>query len=729
VKQVLQDRNGSTVVRDVPRPACPKGGVLVANRCSVISSGTERARVELASKSLIGKARERPDLVREVAQRALKDGIRNTQQTVQRALSQETAVGYSSAGVVIEVGAAVSGIDPGDRVACAGGGHANHAEVVAIPRNLCAPIPGGVSFETASLTTIGAIALHGIRLSEAVLGERVAVIGCGLVGQISVRLLHAAGAEVFAVDLDEARVGAAGRAGADHALLAGNATAEILARTRGIGVDRAIITAAAPSNGPLLQAAEVTRDRGTVIMVGDVRVDAPRAQFYDKELIFRISRSYGPGRYDHEYEERGLDYPIAYVRWTEQRNMECVLDLQARGLLDLSDLVDEVVPVSDAARAYGRLVGAPEDRPMGAIVLSYPDEAAVAEPEPRTAAAPSVSGKHDARGSAPVRVGLIGPGSFAGKVIVPAFTAAGATLELVGGGSGPSAEAATRDLGFSRVAQSEDALIADPNVDAVCIASRHESHARLATAALEAGKHVFCEKPLALNESELDEVLQAAERGPGTVAVGFNRRFSPALVELRKFLGGRSPITANYRVSAGALEPGHWLHDLVEGGGRMVGEGCHFVDCLVYLTGSEVVEVHAAGHGAPDAPLQARDNLLVTLTFADGSIGSIAYVAQGSGRVPKERLEAFAGSRTGVLDDYRVLELFDGNSREKQGGRRQDKGHNAEVAAFVAGVRSGTAPVPIEQIRNVHLAAFAAIESLRTGLPARVPTTQPSVAG
>ena len=727
MKQVLQSRTGLTVVRDVPPPPCPPGSLLVRNEHSVISSGTERSRVTLSQKSLIGKARERPDLVRQVVDRARKEGIASTRTAVTRQLSQETATGYSSAGTVIEVGAGVSGFNPGDRVACAGAGHANHAEIVSVPANLCARIPDGVGTETAALTTIAAIALHGIRLADVTLGDRVAVVGAGLVGQIACRLLQAAGAEVYALDIDAGRVEQALAAGADHAFTIGDGTAtEVIAATGGIGIDQSVITAAAPSNAPLLLAGEIARDRGTLVVVGDVPTELPRSLLYGKELTLKVSRSYGPGRYDRDYEERGIDYPIGYVRWTEGRNMEAVLSLQARGRLDLADLIEEVLPVDSAVEAYARLTGPPEERPRGALVLEYPKSEngnghhPAAERKP--AARPATSdGPQAVEG--PVRIGLIGPGGFASRVVVPALTAAGAELELVGGGSGPSAEAATRQLGFKRFAQSEVDVIEDGDVNAVAVCTRHITHAELVARALDADKHVFCEKPLAMSIDEVHEVVEAARDSAGIVAAGFNRRFAPMVRELREFLKNgqeSAPITATFRVAAGNLPEEHWTHDLEQGGGRLIGEGCHFVDTLTYLAGSPVVEVHAMGHGQAGAPVQARDNVVVNLTFEDGSVGTVAYVADGSPRVAKERLEAFCGKRTAVLGDYRELELFDERSKDSKKARSQDKGHNEELRRFVEGVREGRYPVPLEEVANVSLATVAIVESLRTGRPVRV---------
>jgi predicted dehydrogenase len=714
MKQVLQDRSGVTVVRDVPSPSCPPGSLLVRNAYSAISSGTEGARTALSKKSLFAKARERPDLARQVIDRARTEGMRSTHQAVKRKLGEPVAVGYSSAGEVLEVGHAVAGFDVGDAVACAGGGHANHAEIVSVPVNLCARVPDGVPPQAAAMAAIASIALHAIRLADVHVGERVAVVGCGLVGQIAIRLLRAAGAEIVAIDVDAGRADRARSAGALAAFVVdGEVSRRVRETLGGQGVDAALVAAAATSNDPLVTAAELVRDRGAVVLVGDVPVDLPRPLLYEKELSFRVSRSYGPGRYDAAYEEKGLDYPIGYVRWTEK--------LQASGTLDLRELVEEVVPVEEAARAYNRLAGPANERPLGALLLSYGGEPEDAR-EPLTLELPAQ--KHGLAASArpsPIRIGLIGPGSFASRVLVPSFIRAGAHLELVGGGSGPSAEAAMRELGFARVAPSAAAVIGDENVDAVIVATRHGAHAELSVKALEAGKHVFCEKPLALTLEELEAVLIAAADAPGILAVGFNRRFSPLLGTLRDFLGGAADhLAASYRISAGRIEAGHWLHDLDEGGGRILGEICHFVDSLRFLAGSDIELVQATGYGAQFAPIQARDSVGANLTFANGSIGTVLYVADGSPAVPKERLEAYSADRTGILDDYRKLELLGPKRKRNVRSRRRDKGHDQEVNAFVRAVGRGEPPMPLEEVANVSLATLAIVESMRTAHPVRL---------
>jgi predicted dehydrogenase len=526
---------------------------------------------------------------------------------------------------------------------------------------------------------------------------------------------------VYALDIDPERVQDAVAGGADHGLEVNeNVRARMKTLTAGVGVDHAIITAAARTSDPLRLGADIARDRGALTLVGDVPIEMPRGPLYMKELVFRVSRSYGPGRYDAEYEERGLDYPLGYVRWTEQRNMEAVMGLQQRGLLSLEDLIDEVIPVDEAARAYERLTANTGKRPRGAILLRYPDADGPLANGKLAVQARKVTSATATSGA--VAVGFIGCGSFARDVLVPAFRAADARLEVVGGGSGPSASSAVQHLGFARMADSEQAVIEDGAIDAVVIATRHGSHARLVTDALMAGKHVFCEKPLAMTVEELQAVIAAADESDGIVAVGFNRRFSPLLIELRDFVrgGAEGPITAAYRVSAGEVPGEHWVHDLEQGGGRIIGEVCHFLDSLQFLAGSPIVEVHASGYARNAPALQTTDNVIVSIKHADGSVGSVTYVDRSAPGIGKERLEAFGPCGIGVLDDYRALELHGPAGKHRHAEKRQEKGHREEVAAFVAGVRTGTPPVPLADLVNVSQAALAAVESLRTGLPVRI---------
>ena len=727
MKQVLQQRRGLTLVADVPAPPCPPSGVLVANHCSVVSSGTERATIASTQGSLISKARAKPEAVRQVIDRVKADGISATREMVRRKLDETIALGYSSAGTVIEVGANVRGLKVGDRVACGGVGHASHAEIVAVPSNLCARIPDGVPFDQASFATIASIALHGVRLAELSLGERAAVVGCGLVGQIACRLLQASGVEVIAIDLDLSKAERAVAAGAKYAVKADSeAASRILAATGGVGVDAAIVTAAASVNAPLLLAAEVTRERGSVVLVGAVPIEFPRAPLYMKEISFKVSRSYGPGRYDPDYEIHGVDYPIGFVRWTEQRNMESILNLLSDGLLDLDDLIEERVPVGQAADAFERIASG-EAGATGAIEVFYGpgSDAIVPEREELSVSKATPSSVPDGDGSSKTsepKVGLVGPGSFANGMLLPALRRAGAQLEVVGGGSGPSALNAQKSFGFSRVGESAEAVLEDPEVDAVVIATRHMLHAPMTARALRADKHVLVEKPLALTVEELDDVILAANDSLGTLTVGFNRRFAPFLAEARRHVEGPGPATAIYRVAAGSIDSGSWVHDLLQGGGRLLGEGCHFVDSLCWLVGSSVTRVSTVGFGSSELPAQSADNLSITLEFADGSVGTILYVAGASKGLGKEWFEVSRGGRTARMDDFRTLELFDsGGSLETRKAKSVDKGHQTEINGFMeAAAGRGPAPIPLDEIRNVSLATLGAVRSLLEGQPVKI---------
>jgi predicted dehydrogenase len=677
--------------------------VLVANRCSLISAGTERSKVELGEKSMLQKARARPDLVGKVVERARAEGVRSALTAARERLDALAPLGYSSAGVVLRVGAGAEGIAPGDRVACGGGGFANHAEVVAVPRNLVARIPDGVPFESSAYATVGAIALHGVRRAEAQVGERIGVIGLGLVGQLAVRILAAAGCRPVGVDLDPRAVGLAAETGAIAFERSRDRLEQaVLDETGGIGLDAVLVCAASRSPDPLQLAARLARERGRIVVVGDVPVEADRALLYEKELELRLSRSYGPGRYDRDYEERGRDLPPAYVRWTEQRNLEAFLELVAAGRVDPSPLTTHRYPVEDAEQAYATLTGDGQERPVG-ILLEYSYEV----PQP-VAAMPQA-----ARTAGIARVGLIGAGSFARRTLIPAFKDAGAQLVAAASESGLSAADVAGRFGFERAASSADEVIADESIDAIVIATRHASHAGLATAALRAGKAVFVEKPLALDEEGLLEVEEALAGG-GMLMVGFNRRYAPLVARLREELEGVQAPALLARVNAGPLPEGHWLHDPEEGGGRLLGEGCHFVDLLAHLAGAPAASVHAVATPQPGRSLECSDEIVATLRFANGAVGTLLYSGGGDERLAKERVEAFGGGLAAVLDDFRRLELYrDGKRRVLKG--RQDKGHRAEVEHFVKALAGEVEPPNTASYLDSTRATLALVESIRSG--------------
>lgn len=711
MKQVTQRaRDGRIAVVDVPPPALRPGWLLVANRHSLISAGTERTKLEVGEKNLLQKARARPDLVRKVVDRARVEGVRSAVTAARERLDSLSPLGYSSAGVVIELGREAHGLAPGDRVACAGGGWANHAEVVAVPRNLVATVPDGVPLEAAAYATVGAIALHAVRRADATVGERVGVVGLGLVGQLALRILLAAGCEPVGIDLDSAAVDLAGRTGAvalardDDRL-----EATVAAATGGLGLDAVLVCAAARSADPVELAARLARDGGRIVVVGDVPVQADRRVLYEKELEVRLSRSYGPGRYDRDYEERGRDLPAGYVRWTEQRNLQAFLDLVAAGRLDPTELTTHRYPIERASEAYAALSRTDGERPFG-IILEY-------EYEPNQA--PPTRARPHAR-TRGARIGLIGAGSFARSTLLPALRAVDAELAVVASGGGLTAADVQRRFGFERAAASADEILGDDSVDAVVVATRHDTHAALADAALRAGKTVFVEKPLALVQEELDRLEETLAETDGVLMVGFNRRFAPLTVRLREALAGLPRLTLVARVNAGPLPRDHWLNDPVEGGGRLVGEGCHFVDLLAHLANSRVVSVHAVAVPQDERPLECSDEIVAALRLAGGGVASLVYTGGGDPRLPKERVEAFGGRMAAVLDDFRRLEIYRGGKRTVA-KERQDKGHRAELARFVAVLRGEAEPPAVETYLNSTRATLALVESLRTGTPVSVP--------
>jgi predicted dehydrogenase/threonine dehydrogenase-like Zn-dependent dehydrogenase len=697
MRQLLQNvSTGEITVEEVPVPAVPAGAVLVATRFSVISAGTERAAAELGRRSLAGKARARPDVARKVVESARTEGIAATYAKVQGRLAQPNALGYSSAGVVLEApeGAPAA---PGDLVACAGAGFASHAEVVAVPRLLCARVPDGVAAQDAAYATVAAIALHGVRLAEAGLGDVVAVVGLGLVGQLTLELLRAAGSVALGVDPDPRRADLARQAGFFATGEAGEMEAEVLRLTGRRGADAVLVTAASKGPAPLASAIQVARDRAVVCVVGDVPIEAARASLFAKELRLVVSRSSGPGRYDPRYEERGIDYPASYVRWTEGRNLEEVLRLMAAGALRPARLTSHTFDIADAPAAYRLLEG---DEPSLGIILRYPPGGTSLE---RKVVLPDRRRRRLRRGVAGPRLAVIGAGTFARGVLLPQL-ARHAQITAVATATGPSARATATRYGARLAATDADEVIAADSVDAVVIATRHDTHAEYAARALEAGKHVFVEKPLAIDADQLDRVVSAARTSGGVLMVGFNRRFAPLALRLREALGGRGALVLNLRVNAGRLPASHWVHDPHVGGGRIVGEVCHFVDLAAFMAGAPPVEAFAEAIG--EGSESRDDNMVATLRLGDGSVASIAYAALGDPALPKERIEVLADAGAGVLDDFRSLRLYRHGREERTAGRR-DKGHAAEVGAFVSACRHGEQPWPISDMEAVTRATFA----------------------
>ena len=716
MKQVVQNyRTGELKVDELPPPALKPGGVLVRTACSLISAGTEKTSVETVKSSLIGKARSRPDLVKQVIDSFKREGLSSTYEKVKAKLSQSKALGYSASGVVTAVGRDADEFRVGDRVACAGGGYASHAEVIFIPRNLCCKIPEGVTQEAAAYTTVGAIAMQGIRQADPRLGETVAVIGLGLVGQLAVQILKAAGCQVLGFDIDPVACELALKSGADSVSSdSSTSRAACAALTSGRGADSVVITAATKSSEPIELAAELARDRARIVVVGSVGMDVPRHSFYAKELELRLSRSYGPGRYDPEYEEKGSDYPVGYVRWTEKRNMESFLRLVAEGKINTTLLTTHRFSVANATRAYDLILNGGK-RYCG-VVLEYPD--ADQPGSLRTTQTNTKSVTADDIG-----ISFIGAGNFARGVLLPATKRSMKalpvnTVRLLGvcAATGLSAKGTAEQFGFNYSTTDSHEVLGDDRSQIVFIATRHDSHARLAAEALRQGKHVFVEKPLAINDADLHEVVLAAGESSGVLMVGFNRRFAPIATEIKtRFVNRTGPMSVVYRVNAGQLPREHWAHDAGEGGGRIIGEACHFIDFIQYLTGAQPSRVSATAVAGPNSSGAVDDSAAINLAMTDGSIGTIIYTASGDPTVPKERVEIFCDRSVATIDDFRRGTFVSGRKTARLGRGTQDKGHAEEVAAFLGAVQQGKpSPIELESLIATTLASFAAVESINT---------------
>lgn len=709
MRQVLQNlATGETTLAEAPAPGVKPGHLLIRTSATLISAGTERMLVDFGKANWIDKARQQPDKVRQVLEKMRTDGVAATLEAVRSKLDQPLALGYCNAGVVVAVGAGVEGFAVGDRVASNG----KHAEVVAVPKNLCAKIPDAVSDEAAAFTVIAAIGLQGIRLADPKLGECVVVVGLGLIGLLTVQMLRAQGCRVLGADFDPARLALAEQFGAET-ISAANEDA-LLARaaafSRGAGVDAVIITASTTSNDPMRQAATMLRKRGRIVLVGVVGLELSRADFYEKELSFQVSCSYGPGRYDAAYEEGGQDYPIGFVRWTEQRNFEAVLDLLAAGTLDAAPLISHRFALEEAPAAFTLLAS---DEPSLGIVIDYP-----------TADVPAPLARRVALGPAPLpakaTVAFLGAGNYAGRVLIPAFKSAGAKLKTVVSGGGVSAAHFGAKYGFAEAATESAAALQDPAIDTVVIATRHDAHAHQVLAALQAGKHVFCEKPLCLTHEELTTIAAEAQARPGQhLMVGFNRRFAPLVVKMQALLAGTpGPKAIVMTVNAGAIPANHWTQDRDIGGGRIIGEACHFIDLAQHLAGAAITGLTATGvapglaNPGASAPC---DTASISLSFADGSIATIHYFANGNKGFAKERVEVFTGGRILQLDNFRSLRGWGFRDFSALRTFRQDKGQTACAAAFVRSVRDGApGPIPLADLLATSRAAIDAAEALRT---------------
>ncbi len=707
MKQLLQNiKDGKTIVEDVPIPTPREGQALVKVFASLVSAGTERMVVEFAEKSYLGKARSRPDLVKQTLDKAKREGIMPTVQAVFNRLDQPMGLGYSTAGTIVALGKNMQGFKVGQRVACAGGGYATHAEYNVVPRNLLTPLPKNVDFESASFTTLGAIALHGFRLAEPQLGENVAVIGLGLLGLLTIQLASAAGCNVLGIDIDPKRVKLASSLNVE-AVTRLQAESAAVAFTQNRGFDSVIICADTSSNDPVELAGVIARDRAKVVATGAVGLNFPRKVYYEKELSFINSRSYGPGRYDLNYEENGQDYPIGYVRWTEGRNFQAVVDLMASGKLKVVPLISHRFDIKEGVKAYEVITGKRKEAFLG-VLLTYPEQKTKEE---RKVEFPSIV-RHP---SSIVKLGVLGAGLFANSTLLPILKN-NKDFELVGIASsgGLHAQHSGKKFGFQYATSSEDEIINDPKINTVAILTRHNTHADLIVKALKAGKHVFVEKPLAVDSKQLmaiTKVLSTVDHP--LLTVGFNRRFAPLIRNLKSQISKRvEPLHAHYRVNAGFISANHWTQDPAIGGGRIIGEACHFIDVLTFLVGEAPVSVMA--HALPNNGKYSEDNVSMTFSFADGSIGVVDYLANGDKSTPKERLEVFCGGMVAVLDDYVSLTTVKDGKKKVESGS-QDKGWQGEMAAFAESLKAGKeAPIPYEHLIGVTKSTFAAIESIRS---------------
>ena len=707
MKQLLQNvKTGKSSIEEVPIPTPREGQALVKVEASLVSAGTERMIVEFAEKSLVGKARSRPDLVKQVLDKARREGVVPTLQAAFNRLDQPMPLGYSSAGTIVALGPNTPGLKVGQRVACAGMNYAVHAGYNVAPRNLITPLPKTVDFESAAFTTLGAIAMQGFRLAEPQLGETVAIIGMGLLGLLTAQIAAAAGCHVLGVDIDPKRIKLASSLGFQSVLRA-QAEDSAQAFTANRGFDVILICADAKSNDPVELAGVIARDRARVVATGAVGLNIPRKVYYEKEISLINSRSYGPGRYDPSYEENGVDYPIGYVRWTEGRNLESVVALMASGKLNVQSLITHRFPIEQATTAYEVITGKKKEPFLG-VLLTYPAGEMKAESKAVHFPLP-ISSK-----TASVKLGILGAGSFANAMLLPAIKKAG-DIELVGIASagGLHAQHAGKKFGFGYATSSNEEIINDPNINAVAILTRHDSHADLVVKALKAGKHVFVEKPLAITSEQVSVISKQLKKTDHCLLLtGFNRRFAPLAQSLHASLVSRTePVHIHYRVNAGYIPLNHWTQDPGIGGGRIIGEGCHFVDFITFLVGA--APVSATAHALPDGGKYREDNVSMTFTFPDGSIGVVDYLANGDKSLPKERVEVFCGGLVAVLDDFVAVQTIrDGKKKTARGA--QDKGHVNEWKAFAKSIRvGGEPPIPYEQMIGVTQSMFAAVQSLR----------------
>lgn len=711
MRQIVQHmQSGLTEILNAPAPVAARQSLLIHTTCSLISAGTERMLVGFGKASYLDKARQQPDKVKMVLEKVATDGLMTTIEAVQSKLAQPLPLGYCNVGVVAEVGAGVNGFQPGDRVVSNG----SHADMVKVPVNLCAHIPDNVDDESAAFVVVASIGLQGIRLAQPTLGEAFVVTGAGLIGLLTVQLLRAQGCRVLAIDFDESKLALARQLGAQtcNPGAGEDPVAAGMAFSRGQGVDGVVITASTPSNDPVTQAARMSRKRGRIVLVGVTGLELNRADFYEKELSFQVSCSYGPGRYDPSYEEKGQDYPLGFVRWTEQRNFEAVLDMLASGQLDVKPLITHRFAFEEAPKAYEVLTA---DKTGLGMLLQYTSPTAQ-----RMVRQVTLKPEATFTPQRPV-MGFIGAGNYASRMLIPAFKAAGAQFHTIVTAGGINGVIHGEKAGFAEASTDMAALLANEAINTVAIVTRHDTHARFVAQALQAGKHVFVEKPLAIDAEGLAAVRAAygaaqssRPQGGPQVMVGFNRRFSPQVQKMKALLTPvKEPKSFIMTMNAGAIPANHWTQDNAVGGGRIIGEACHFIDLMRFLAGSPIVSVQARRMGNAPGVAVTEDKASITLGFEDGSFGTILYLANGAASFPKERVEVFTAGRVLQLDNFRKLKGYGWPRFSKMNLWKQDKGQNACAAAFLQAIENGKPAIPVDEIFEVARVTIDTAEALR----------------
>lgn len=709
MKQLIQSyKTGELGVYEVPAPICGENGVLIRTITSLVSAGTEKMIVDLAKKSLVGKAKARPDLVKQVVNKMKQEGVKNTLEKVFTKLDTPIPLGYSCVGEVVKVGAKVTGISVGDRVACGGAGYANHSEINYVPRNLFVKVPKNVSDADASFVTVGSIALQGIRQTNPTLGEKVVVMGLGLLGQITVQLLKANGCKVLGTDFDPRKLELAKKLGADEVCSPDEVIDKAKLFTNGNGADAVVIAASTSSSQPIADAGEISRIKGRVIVVGLVGMDIPRTEYYKKELELKLSMAYGPGRYDPKYEEQGIDYPFAHVRWTEGRNFEAFLDLVDEGKITPSEMVTHEYEFENALTAYDLLEDKIKEDYLG-ILLNYKEEYSLKSELVKISDATIKSNE--------LNVGLIGAGNFTKSVIIPNLKKI-KNANLVGlcTATGVSAHSTGNKHNFKYITTDYQELLKNNDINTVFITTRHNDHGEKVLTSLKADKNVFVEKPLAILESELEEIkdFYANTDKKPVLQVGYNRRFAP-LVQAMKKEAGDLPMSINYRVNAGVIPKDVWVQDPAVGGGRIIGEACHFIDTCTFLIGSLPESVFASCVTKPDQSIPDEDNVSITIKYQNGSTAVINYYAFGNNQLPKEYIELFAPDLAMTMDNFRELEIFKGGKSKKYKNSNQDKGFKGEFTALKTAVEKGELAISFDEMYSTSKLTFAILRSLKTG--------------